>query len=86
VSQGHALFTRQAGSDLPCPPIDFTGGFNQYFGAAYNLTGNDTIASKFGAPFSECPLLPSQECSAGAPYCMRQSVPLHVDSSGINLP
>ncbi|KAK9915059.1 hypothetical protein WJX75_004249 [Coccomyxa subellipsoidea] len=49
--QGHALFTRQAGSDLPCPPIDFTGGFNKYFGAAYNLTGDETIESKFGAPF-----------------------------------
>ncbi|EIE26936.1 hypothetical protein COCSUDRAFT_59434 [Coccomyxa subellipsoidea C-169] len=49
--QGHALFTRQAGSDLPCPAIDFTGGFNKYFGAAYNLTGNETIESKFGAPF-----------------------------------
>ncbi|BDA43081.1 Desiccation-related protein PCC13-62 [Coccomyxa sp. Obi] len=60
--QGHALFTRQAGGDLPCPPIDFTGGFNKYFGAAYNLTGNDTIESKFGAPFDpflndECFLL-----------------------------
>ncbi|EIE26937.1 hypothetical protein COCSUDRAFT_59435 [Coccomyxa subellipsoidea C-169] len=49
--QGHALFTRQAGSDLPCPPIDFTGGFNKYFGAAYNLTGGRTIESEFGTPF-----------------------------------
>ena len=25
--QGHALFTRQAGSTQPCPTIDFTGGY-----------------------------------------------------------
>ncbi|KAK9915431.1 hypothetical protein WJX75_009080 [Coccomyxa subellipsoidea] len=49
--QGHALFTRQAGSDLPCPPLDFTGGFNKFFGAAFNLTGSDTIESKYGVPF-----------------------------------
>ena len=51
--QGHALFTRQAGSDLPCPPLDFTGGFNKFFGAAFNLTGSDTIESKYGVPFGE---------------------------------
>ena len=55
--QGHALFTRQAGSDQPCPPLDFTGGFNKFFGAAFNLTGTDTIESRFGAPFGEPHLL-----------------------------
>ncbi len=51
--QGHALFTRQAGGDLPCPALDFTGGFNQFFGAAYNLTGK-TIEQVYGAAFGEC--------------------------------
>jgi len=50
--QGHALFTRQAGGDLPCPALDFTGGFNQFFGAAYNLTGK-TIEQVYGAAFGE---------------------------------
>ena len=52
--QGHALFTRQAGGDLPCPALDFTGGFNQFMAAAYNLTGK-TIEEVYGAPFGECP-------------------------------
>lgn len=50
--QGHALFTRQAGGDLPCPALDFTGGFNQFLAAAYNLTGQ-TVEEKFGAAFGE---------------------------------
>lgn len=50
VLQGHALFTRQAGGDLPCPALDFTGGFNQFMAAAYNLTGK-TIEQVYGAPF-----------------------------------
>ncbi|BDA43080.1 Desiccation-related protein PCC13-62 [Coccomyxa sp. Obi] len=49
--QGHALFVRQAGSALPCPPTDFTGGFNQFLGAAFGLTGGKTVASVFGKPF-----------------------------------
>ncbi|CAL8468921.1 g8462 [Coccomyxa elongata] len=49
--QGHALFTRQAGSSLPCPQVDFTGGFNQWYAAAYNLSKGQTIESVFGAPF-----------------------------------
>ena len=52
IVQGHALFTRQAGGDLPCPALDFTGGFNQFMAAAYNLTGQ-TVEEKFGAPFGE---------------------------------
>ncbi|CAL5223508.1 g6035 [Coccomyxa viridis] len=48
--QGHALFTRQAGGDLPCPVLDFYGGFNQFFGAAYGLHGQ-TVEQAFGAPF-----------------------------------
>ena len=48
--QGHALFTREAGGDLPCPTLDFTGGFNQFLGAAYGLHGQ-TVQQAFGAPF-----------------------------------
>ena len=39
----------------PCPPIDFTGGFNQFYAAVYNLTNNMTIENVFGAPFGERP-------------------------------
>lgn len=53
--QGHALFTRQAGGDLPCPALDFTGGFNQFMAAAYNLTGM-TIKEKYGVDFGEATL------------------------------
>ena len=59
--QGHALFTRQAGSSLPCPQVDFTGGFNQWFAAAYNLTEGQTIESVFGAPFG---MEPFYQCPA----------------------
>ena len=55
IMQGHALFTRQAGGDLPCPALDFTGGFNQFMAAAYNLTGQ-TVGEKFGAAFGEIPV------------------------------
>ena len=49
--QGHALFTRAAGSQLPCPQIDFEGGWNKYFAAVYQLPSNETIKSKFGEDF-----------------------------------
>ncbi len=49
--QGHALFTRQAGSTLPCPPIDFQNGFNEYFAEAYMLPKGQTIKDKFGSEF-----------------------------------
>jgi hypothetical protein len=49
--QGHALFTRQAGSTIPCPVIDFVGGFNGYFASAYNLPAGTTIKDKFGKDF-----------------------------------
>ena len=48
--QGHALFVRQAGGYLPCPLVDFTGGFNAFFGAAYGL-GNSTIEEVYGSAF-----------------------------------
>ena len=48
--QGHALFVRQAGGVLPCPQVDFVGGFNAFFAAAYGL-GSQTVAQKFGAAF-----------------------------------
>ncbi|KAK9805704.1 hypothetical protein WJX72_012559 [[Myrmecia] bisecta] len=49
--QGHALFTRHAGSDLPCPTLDFDGGFNQLLAYAYKLPKGETIEKKFGKPF-----------------------------------
>jgi len=55
--QGHALFTRHAGSRLPCPLIDFDEGFNALMAVAYNLStadnGNSTklIIDEFGAAF-----------------------------------
>jgi hypothetical protein len=49
--QGHALFTRQAGSTLPCPKIDLIGGFNEYFAEAYQLPKGVTIKDKFGKDF-----------------------------------
>ena len=46
------LFTRQAGSSLPCPAIDFTGGFNKVYAAAFGLAPTATaIADTFGSPF-----------------------------------
>ena len=48
--QGHALFVRQAGGALPCPQVDFTGGFNGFLAAAYNL-GNRSVEDAFGSPF-----------------------------------
>ncbi len=50
--QGHALFVRQAGGYLPCPQVDFTGGFNGFLGAAYGL-GNSTIEEVYGSPFGK---------------------------------
>ena len=53
--QGHALFTRNAGSALPCPQVDFTGGFNAFMAAAYGLNG--TVQQTFGSAFSKWPAL-----------------------------
>lgn len=50
--QGHALFVRQAGGYLPCPQVDFTGGFNAFLGAAYGL-GSSTIEEVYGAAFGK---------------------------------
>ena len=51
--QGHTLFTRQAGSSIPCPLVDFTGGFNKFYAAAFGLepTAN-AIAAKYGRAFN----------------------------------
>lgn len=49
--QGHALFTRQAGSTIPCPLVDFDGGFNAFFAAAYGLADGETVESHFGTAF-----------------------------------
>ena len=53
--QGHALFTRHAGSNLPCPLVNVTGGFNQFLAAAYGLSSNTTeaVVARFGAAFGE---------------------------------
>lgn len=51
--QGHALFTRQAGSTIPCPLVDFDGGFNAFMGAAFGLSNGTTVEDQFGAPFGE---------------------------------
>ena len=51
-AQGHALMTRQSGSALPCPAIDFTGGFSKFYAAAFDLPHTDTaIREKFGSDF-----------------------------------
>lgn len=51
--KGHILLVRQAGGQNACPPIDFVGGFNQWFAMAYNLTAqNKTIAQQFGRDFN----------------------------------
>ena len=47
------LFTRHAGSSLPCPPINFTA-FNEYYAAVYGLDpapAANSIQKKFGAHF-----------------------------------
>ena len=54
--QGHALTVRQSGGVLPCPQVDFTGGFNAFFGAAYGL-GERSIEEVYGSPFGMSPLL-----------------------------
>lgn len=51
--QGHALFTRQAGSTIPCPLVDFDGGFNAFMAAAFSLPKGTTVKDHFGAAFGE---------------------------------
>ncbi|KAL3145143.1 hypothetical protein ABBQ38_001746 [Trebouxia sp. C0009 RCD-2024] len=47
--QGHALYTRQAGSTIPCPYVDYDKGFNAVFARAYGLKDGETIAKLFGS-------------------------------------
>ncbi len=54
VAQGHALFTRQAGSTIPCPYVDYDAGFNGILGAAYGLGPGETIEKLFGKKWGEC--------------------------------
>ena len=68
--QGHALFTRQAGSTIPCPLVDFTAGFNAFFAAAYSLPANVTVQQAYGAPFGK-------PCCLGCSLCVY--VPCHTD-------
>lgn len=59
--QGHALTVRQSGGVLPCPLVDFTGGFNAFFGAAFGL-GERSIADVYGSPFGMMSVLPGSLC------------------------
>lgn len=51
--QGHALYTRQAGSTVPCPYVDYDKGFNAVFARAYGLEDGETIAKLFGKDWGE---------------------------------
>lgn len=51
--QGHAHFTRAAGSQEPCPLVDFDNGWNEFMAAVYQLPSNETIESRFGERFGE---------------------------------
>ena len=51
--QGHALYTRQAGSKIPCPYVDYDKGFNAVFARAYGLEDRETISKLFGKDWGE---------------------------------
>ena len=51
--QGHALFTRQAGSTIPCPLVDFDGGFNDFMAAAYGLPAGVTVEQQYGSAYGK---------------------------------
>ena len=51
--QGHALATRQAGSTIPCPYVDYDQGFNSVLAAAYGLAPGETIEKLFGKKWGE---------------------------------
>lgn len=53
VVQGHALYTRQAGSTIPCPYVDYDKGFNAVFARAYGLKDGETIAKLFGSDWGK---------------------------------
>ena len=73
--QGHALFVRQAGGYLPCPQLDFTGGFNGFLGAAYGL-GDSTIEEVYGSPFGKSAMFCSipQLCFQPAAWGLKPGV------------
>ena len=60
LMQGHALYTRQAGSTIPCPYVDYDKGFNAVFARAYGLQDGETIAKLFGSDWGE----------TAFPYCL----------------
>lgn len=68
--QGHALFVRQAGGYLPCPQVDFTGGFNAFLGAAYGL-GDSTIEEVYGSPFGKSAIVCSTISTLLSSCCTR---------------
>ncbi len=41
--------TRALGSTIPCPLVDFDGGFNKFMAAAFKLNG--TVKETYGAAF-----------------------------------
>ena len=57
LCQGHAMFTRHAGSNLPCPPIDFLEGFNGFMAWAYDIpvktTARAAVKDKYGVEFGK---------------------------------
>lgn len=60
--QGHALYTRQAGSTIPCPYVDYDKGFNAVFARAYGLKDGETISKIFGSDWGELPALEHMSC------------------------
>ena len=53
------LFTRHAGSSIPCPQVDFAEGFNAFMAFAYGVTvpaGSTAVAAitkAYGEAFSK---------------------------------
>ena len=50
--QGHAQTARAMGSGYPCPQLDFTGGFNDWFAAAFNLPEGTSVEDRYGSAFN----------------------------------
>ena len=83
--QGHALYTRQAGSTVPCPYVDYDKGFNAVFARAYGLEDGETISKLFGkdwgkaAQFFDIPKMSPlmvQLCSARKENKERSKIPM----------
>ena len=66
--QGHALFTRQAGSTIPCPLVDFDGGFNDFMAAAYGLADGVSVADQFGSAYGKLSHVSALPCCPHAHF------------------